>query len=273
MFGERMFNPPLIAILMIGNVALLLFGLKFLMPKKVFSYSPQDIFGLLNKYRAGIIVSVSILLFHGFVEVFLLDGMATEWINSIVGEDYFTQILYSIEGDLAHSSAQWNTPMLYIFFGAYAVVYPFLLWFMPTYFVLEDGDASNMAIFMYPTMYAIQLPFMLFFPVTNVYKYLELESALELVLPGYESSYYLFTTVNNCFPSLHVAFPFSVMLISSYSENRRLKWFTAACVVLIAFAVFYLSIHWLLDVIGGIALAVFTFILLRWITKRKSIGS
>jgi len=258
----------LIAISLIGNVILLFLGLKFLVPKKVFSYSLQEVFGLVNKYRVGIITLVAVFIFHSFVEVLFLDGMTTEWVNSMVGEDFFTQIFYSVEGDLV-PSFQWNKPMLYTFFGVYTIVYPFLLWFMPVYFILDDGDSSWIALFMYPTLYLIQLPFLLFFPVTNVYTYLELDSALEYILPGYEGFYYLVTTTNNCFPSLHVAFPFSVMFVSFYSGNKRLEGFAFTCAISIAFSTLYLWIHWLLDVVGGIALAVFTFILLRWMMRKR----
>jgi membrane-associated phospholipid phosphatase len=253
----------LIVISIATNVVLLIFGLKVLMPKKVFSYSPNYIFSLIKKYRAPVIALVGALLFQ-LVEVLLLDDVATEWINGMMGEDYFTRMIYSIEGDLV-PSLPWNRPMLYTFCGVYTILYPFLLWFMPVYFILDDS--SSIALFMYPTLYLIQLPFMLFFPVTNVYTYLELDSALEYILPGYEGVYYLVTTVNNCFPSLHVAFPTSIALVSLGAENRKLKWFTIASAVLIAFSTLYLKIHWLLDVVGGIALALFAFILLKWMMK------
>ena len=263
----------------IASFILLLFALKFLVPKKIYSYSLQDVSSLVYKYRVAIIPLFVVQLVQIF-EVLVLDEIATGWIASRMGKDYFTQIFFSIEGDIVSAIALWthdgssslfHDGLFYFFIGVYLLLYPFLIWFIPVYFILEDSRASRMGLYIFPAMYLMQLPFLLFFPVTNFYTYLGLDFAFDHISSQFGTSYYMVTTVNNCFPSLHVAIPFAVMFVSFKSPNKKLKWFTVPSAILITISTMYLAIHWVIDVIGGILLAICGFVLLNWIFgKRES---
>ncbi len=71
--------------------------------------------------------------------------------------------------------------------------------------------------------------------------------------------------VYGAMPSLHVAYPFVVMLAV---WNMPQRWVRSACVaffVLVTFAAVYLSHHYIVDAIAGIAVAVVAYGLMLWI--------
>jgi membrane-associated phospholipid phosphatase len=144
---------------------------------------------------------------------------------------------------------------VYFFVFIYIVLYPFTLWFSLLYFLIAD-ERKAMKTFAYTLViiYAIALPFYLFYPVTNVYIYYGSASALNVVIPGVEQFFYATTTNNNCFPSLHVAMALLVAKTVSLTDNKRFIYFAYFCAICVICSVIYLAIHWITDVIGGILL-------------------
>ena len=59
--------------------------------------------------------------------------------------------------------------------------------------------------------------------------------------------------MNNCFPSLHTSLSISVALISIHSGYRRLALVISTSAAIIVFSTIYLGIHWLVDVVAGMA--------------------
>jgi len=73
---------------------------------------------------------------------------------------------------------------------------------------------------------------------------------------------------DNCFPSLHVAMPASMAYII-HRENgkyRNYMWFLIGMTVIIAIAILYLGIHWIIDIPAGLAIIPPAL----WITDRYS---
>jgi tRNA nucleotidyltransferase (CCA-adding enzyme) len=246
----------IVLIILALNFLLFIPSLFLLMPKKVFKYKIEDLVRILSKYKLYIFILICVFIFQS-IEVNFIDKPITTWLAQFIGKDGFASYFHSIEGDWAKTIVNhWWRPLLYYFVFFYLIVYTFVLWFIPSLFLLADKEwHTKFALLFYPVMWVIQLPFLLFFPVTNVYKYFGFQSALELIIPGVETSYYAITSINNCFPSLHIGFVVSVMIITFFSDNRRLKWFMPIFSLSVILATIYLAIHWLLDVIGGIALA------------------
>jgi membrane-associated phospholipid phosphatase len=118
-------------------------------------------------------------------------------------------------------------------------------------------------------MYSIALPFYLFFPVTNVYTFYKIESALEIVVPNVEQFLYSTTTYNNCFPSLHVAMTLLIAKSVSLTKNKKYTYFAYFCAISVILSVIYLAIHWITDVICGVALAFSVFYLQKRFIKGK----
>jgi len=260
-------ETQLIAGIILGLNLLLFVPFFFLfVPKKVFRYNRQNLFKILSKYKLYIVVLGSVFILQS-IEVNLVDRPTTTWLMQYIGEDGFAPFFYSIEnGWVASMADYWCKPLLYYFVFFYLVVYSFVLWFIPVIFLLNDKEwHTRFVLLFYPMMWAIQLPFLLFFPVTNVYKYFGLQSTLEMIIPGVEASFYTVTSINNCFPSLHIGFAVSAVIIAFLSDNKRLKGFTPVFSLSVILATIYLVIHWLLDVLGGALLA----LLVGWLLWKK----
>ena len=156
----------------------------------------------------------------------------------------------------------------------YIAVYPFTLWFSITYFLITDEKKSmkNLAYGLL-LIYSIALPFYLFVPITNVYTFYNVGSALGTVIPSVEQFFYSTTTQNNCLPSLHTAMTIVVAWSIHITGDKKLTYLAYFTMISVIIAVIYLSIHWITDVISGALLAVTViFILHRYIGENKENG-
>jgi membrane-associated phospholipid phosphatase len=183
-------------------------------------------------------------------------NLLDSYFTNIVGTDFAVTIQNIENGAVYWFSQHWTPVLLYFFVFIYIIAYPFLLWFSPLYFILTSNKKaiSALALSLF-FMYVIALPFYLFLPITNVYTFYGGESALEMVIPLVENFFYNTTTINNCFPSLHVAMAIIIAKSTSFTKNKKYIYFTGICAFLVPISVIYLSIHWLTDVLGGILLA------------------
>lgn len=117
------------------------------------------------------------------------------------------------------------------------------------------------------TVYAVALPFYLFAPVnevwtTNVaycdhYGYTEVEGLLNDDCGASGGIVLAIASINNCFPSLHNAFAWTLPFLLLRSGWRRLGWAASGFGLLITVSTVYLGIHWITDIVPGIALAWF----------------
>jgi membrane-associated phospholipid phosphatase len=106
--------------------------------------------------------------------------------------------------------------------------------------------------------YMVAIPFYLFFPVNEVWAYLPQVRFLMLdVFPRFEAEYRPLSGLNNCFPSLHTSISVSMALIALKSNNVFWRRFSVAAAAFIIFSIFYLGIHWMFDMCGGLLLGCF----------------
>ncbi|WP_223069201.1 phosphatase PAP2 family protein [Paenibacillus caui] len=118
--------------------------------------------------------------------------------------------------------------------------------------------------------YAIAIPFYLFFPIGEVWSYAPSGAAFYMLeaFPHFEEVYRPLSGLDNCFPSLHTSISVSMAILAVRSGNRR--WAAIACVLAVAiiFTIFYMGIHWLADMLGGLALSAFaTTVAVRWASR------
>ena len=105
--------------------------------------------------------------------------------------------------------------------------------------------------------YMVAIPFYFFFPVNELWYYHpNVEFLIPQFFPTFEQEYRPLSGLNNCFPSLHTSLSVTIAIIAAKSGLRVWKWFTAISACIIIFSIFYLGIHWITDMLGGIALAV-----------------
>ncbi|MCK5112191.1 MAG: inositol phosphorylceramide synthase [Thermoplasmatales archaeon] len=235
------------------------------MPKKIFKTTPSEYYQIFVSHLKYIIIIVGVVVFH-LVEVNILDSYFT----NLVGIDFASNIQMIENGVVYWFSQNWTLSLVYFFVLMYIVVYPFTLWFSPLYFLFTD-DKKAMKSFAYGLllMYSIALPFYLFFPVTNVYTFYGIESALETVVPNVEQFFYSTTTYNNCFPSLHVAMTLLIAKSVSFTKNKKYTYFAYFCAISVILSVIYLAIHWITDVICGVILAFSVFYLQKRFIKEE----
>jgi len=235
----------------------------------VYKTNITEYFKIFKKNLPYILIIFGVVCFH-FIEVNIIDSHVTEHI----GYDY-VNVIKNLEGDTVFWFSQhWTPSLVYFFVIMYIAVYPFTLWFSITYFLITDEKKSmkNLAYGLL-LIYSITLPFYLFVPITNVYTFYNIESALETVIPSVEQFFYSTTTQNNCLPSLHTAMTILVAWSIHITGNKKLSCFAYFTMISVILSVIYLSIHWITDVICGVLVAaVVIFILHRYIGENKENG-
>jgi len=173
----------------------------------------------------------------------------------------YTSFIFGIEGHFVQAFQQffnspWLTPIIVFFY----------------IFMLQGVLAASLGVYLldknrvmlYATCYAViinyalAIPFYLYFPVNEVWSYVPAGVKFTMldVFPNFEQEYRPLSGLNNCFPSLHTSISVTMALLAFRSGNRRWMVITSISAVLIVFGIFYLGIHWLTDMIGGILLAV-----------------
>ena len=184
----------------------------------------------------------------------------------------FTHWIYSIEGDWTNHIQEifLNDSLTNILSGHYLFMYLFMIWFSPMYYILcRDEVMADKAALNYFIIYILSVPLYLFFNVEVTSTYLADMDALL-----YHDSFTLaFFTDNdpmdNAIPSLHVGLPISLLIINRLHcrkleidfkdwRHKEFDTFVAFNVIIYFFSIQYLGIHWFVDIIPGILLAIIT---------------
>ncbi|MCX6664606.1 MAG: phosphatase PAP2 family protein [Euryarchaeota archaeon] len=247
------------------NLLFFLIGLLLFMPRQNYLKKIPELLQIFQRYLPYILIIVFVVLLQ-LLEVNILDPLTTK----IVGTD-FAPVIHSFEGDIVVGFSQYWTPILVVFFVAiYIVIYPFTLWFTPFSCIITK-QTRPLKIFTYGVLliYGFALPFYLFLPITNVYTFYALDSALNSTIPAIDQFFYATTTINNCFPSLHVAMALLVAQTAILTKHKTYMYFTIFCAIAVIIAVMYLAIHWITDVIGGMVLSISVFYVLKRLIKEK----
>ncbi|MDC0962560.1 hypothetical protein OAR96_00400 [Euryarchaeota archaeon] len=184
----------------------------------------------------------------------------------------FTHWIYSIEGDWTNHIQEFflNDTLTNILSGHYLFMYLFMIWFSPMYYILcRDEVMADKAALNYFIIYILSVPLYLFFNVEVTSTYLADMDALL-----YHDSFTLaFFTDNdpmdNAIPSLHVGLPISLLIINRLHcrqleidfndwRHKEFDMFVTFNVIIYLFSIQYLGIHWFVDIIPGILLAIIT---------------
>ena len=217
-----------------------------------------------------------------FASVFLLN-MAEVKIDPLVTASLsldFTQKIYHLEGNVVALFQSIRNPILdYYFVFVYMIGFPFLLYFTPSLYIMSrDIDSLKLVVIAYAIAISISLPFLLFFPVHDAwwastnYQWFKgriIAFRLKQIWPSSLPIFYKFSTLNNCFPSLHSALSAVMAYTAVIAKYKRYSYAAIIMAVSIPIATLYLGIHWLTDVIGGEAIALLSIVMALKLTGLK----
>ena len=173
-----------------------------------------------------------------------------------------TGLIYAIEGDfVAWIQATFVSPELTVYFsGIYVYGYVFLVAFpFVAYLALPDATTLKRLLAAYGLNYSIGLVI-----YTIVYAHgprnLMPDTVTSLLFTYNPDFMALTSEVNeaaNVFPSLHTSLSVTVATFAVLTREEYPRWTPVALWLStsVVLATMYLGIHWLTDVIGGIALA------------------
>jgi hypothetical protein len=174
-----------------------------------------------------------------------------------------TPYIYAIEGDLVvlfqdTFQADWLDVLMTHFYIAGFMFITYASIFYVTYF--DDRWMADRVALCVAWVYLLAIPFYLFFNVRVTGFYIEDMDAIAYTLnPEIEDWFRRIDAFTNCFPSLHIAVPFAIWLTFRKHDHdgrwRRFQNMILGYIILTAFAIIYLGIHWFVDIIGGMVLA------------------
>lgn len=205
-----------------------------------------------RKYLFHFAAMIAILVFNK-IEQMIEDSMTYQ--------TDFTSAVHRLEGDIVPFIQHYfqNDILTYISTFFYVVIFPTLMVVSIGLYTYRKQYTLFYSI-CYALMfnYMIAIPFYLFFPVNEVWSYHpDVQLLMTNVFPTFETDYRPLSGLDNCFPSLHTSISVSMAVIAMKSNNKFWRWFTLISAVFIIFSIFYLGVHWLTDMGGGLVLGIF----------------
>jgi membrane-associated phospholipid phosphatase len=198
------------------------------------------------------------------------------WVTETTGFD-FTPTVHAFEGDAAgwvQRAASSDVADLY-FYITYMILFVVSFYGSVMYFAAaDDGRIVQRLVLGYCLIFAVALPFFLFFPVNEVwttngayaaynaanglpyYGLTDVRGVLYEMGAGNLDASFSFSSVDSCFPSLHTAISVFVPLVLISSREKVWGAFAAFVGFSVVLSTMYLGVHWISDVAAGLALAV-----------------
>jgi len=170
-----------------------------------------------------------------------------------------TPWIYAIEGDMVlWVQKAFLNPLLTSFLTHFYVIGFMVICYVSIfYFAYFDdrwmSDRITLSIFW---VYVIAVPFYLFFNVRVTGDHIpEMQTLAYNLTPEINDWFTRIDPFTNGMPSLHIAFPFTVWLcllrFDVDNRWRNYRYLLVGYILLTAFAIIYLGIHWFSDIIGG----------------------
>ncbi|MEF8873404.1 MAG: phosphatase PAP2 family protein [Candidatus Thermoplasmatota archaeon] len=208
------------------------------------------------KARGGIflllLVVLALQIANLITEVYETGFRVTSWVYKLEGSSHAIWLQQNLNNPfLVHSSS--------IF---YVLGLAFFVAFFPVYFILRNEvDLFEQLSKALAVNYMFLIPgYLLLHLVVPSYHDPAGVEPLTYSNEQYNALILLINRQTNCFPSGHTSIPFTLTLIALYSAKlKRLGIFGIVFTILTVFVIIFLGIHWLIDIPGGIALALFAY--------------
>ncbi|MCR8644111.1 phosphatase PAP2 family protein [Paenibacillus sp. N1-5-1-14] len=209
----------------------------------------------------NLIRSPRYLLHFGALVLILLMNNLELWVEKFIhNKTDFTLIFYSIEKEFVANIQHFflNDTLTYVTSFFYVIVFSTLMIVsIALYTWNKNYQLFNALCYAIIINYVVAMPFYLFFQVNEVWVLNpNVNMLISNVFPTFEQTYREMSGINNCFPSLHTSLSITMAVIATHSGNAFWKWFTRITAGIIIFSIFYLGIHWFLDMGAGLILGV-----------------
>ncbi len=213
---------------------------------------------MFRRYWAHIIIVFSVYVWKDLFDGLDRSLMANTRID-------MTPYVYAVEGDVvlwiqdAFRSTFMDEILTHFYvMGFMAVTFSSLIY--PIYF--DDRYMADRVCLSMFWVYILAIPFYLFFNVRVTGDYIPLMETIAYDLtPEIHNWFTRIDPFTNGMPSLHIGLPFAVWLtMQKWDEDGRWNKYRSFLLVFIsltAFTIIYLGIHWLVDIIGGMVIAIF----------------
>ena len=212
---------------------------------------------MFRRYWAHMIVVFSVYLWKD-----LLDGLDRVLMANTQLD--MTFLVYAIEGD----ASMWVQEGLRNDFLDVFMTHFYVMGFMtatfssfiyPIYF--DDRHMADRVSLSMFWVYILAIPFYLFLNVKVTGNYIEgMETIAYDLTPEIHNWFNRIDPFTNGMPSLHIGLPFAIWLtMHRWDEDGRWSRFRSFLIVFIALtsvAIIYLGIHWFVDIIGGMVVAI-----------------
>jgi len=225
------------------------------------SYAKITVDGFIDMFRrywAHIIIVFSVYIWKDLFDGLDRSLMANTRID-------MTPYVYAIEGDVvlwiqeAFRSVLFDQILTHFYvMGFMAMTFSSLIY--PIYF--DDRYMADRVCLSMFWVYIFAIPFYLFFNVRVTGDHIPLMETIAYDLtPEIHNWFTRIDPFTNGMPSLHIGLPFAVWLsMQKWDEDgrwRKYRVFLLIFISITAFAIIYLGIHWLVDIIGGMVIAIF----------------
>ena len=212
---------------------------------------------MFRRYWAHMIVVFSVYLWKD-----ILDGL--DRILMANTQLDMTPYVYAIEGDIALWVQEgFRNDLLDVVLTHFYVMgfmtATFASFVYPIYF--DDRHMADRVSLSMFWVYILAIPFYLFFNVRVTGDYIPLMETIAYDLtPEIHNWFTRIDPFTNGMPSLHIGLPFAIWLtMTRWDEDGRwlrFRRFLVIFLALTAFSIIYLGIHWAIDIIGGMIVAI-----------------
>ncbi|MBI88054.1 MAG: hypothetical protein CMB67_03385 [Euryarchaeota archaeon] len=219
--------------------------------------SADGFIDMFRRYWAHMIVVFSVYLWKD-----LLDGLDRVLMANTQLD--MTFLVFAIEGD----TVLWVQEGLRSDFLDVAMTHFYVMGFMtatfssfvyPIYF--DDRHMADRVSLSMFWVYVLAIPFYLFLNVKVTGNYIEgMETIAYDLTPEIHNWFNRIDPFTNGMPSLHIGLPFAIWLsMHRWDEDgrwERFRRFLLIFILLTSISIIYLGIHWIVDIIGGMVVAI-----------------